>query len=106
MLQRLRDQKLFAKLSNCHFCKSGVDFLGHVVSADGIGMDKHKVQAVQNWPQPRTVKDIMQLVGLASYYRRFVKSYAVHHGTGCWRRTHHLRVRSSSRSHSRRRGPP
>ncbi len=63
VLQRLRDHKLFAKLSKCQFCKSSVEFLGHVVSADGIGMARHKVQAVQDWPQPRTVKDIMQFVG-------------------------------------------
>ncbi len=47
-----------------------------MVSADGIGMNRHKVQAVQNWPHPRTVKDIMQFVGLTNYYRKFVKSYA------------------------------
>ena len=76
VLQRLRDHRLFAKLSKCQFCKSSVEFLGHVVSADGIGMDRHKVQAVQDWPQPRTVKDIMQFVGLTNYYRKFVKSYA------------------------------
>ena len=74
VLQRLREHKLFAKLSKCQFCRSSVEFLGHVVSADGIGMDK--VQAVQDWPQPRTVKDIMQFVGLTNYYRKFVKSYA------------------------------
>ena len=76
VLQRLREHRLFAKLSKCQFCRSSVEFLGHVVSANGIGMDQHKVQAVQDWPQPRTVKDIMQFVGLTNYYRKFVQSYA------------------------------
>ena len=76
VLQRLREHRLFAKLSKCQFCRSSVEFLGHVVSADGIGMDRHKVQAGQDWPQPRTVQEIMPFVGLTHYYRKFVRSYA------------------------------
>lgn len=67
VLQRLREHRLFAKLSKCQSCRSGVEVLGRVMSADGIGMDSHKVQAVQDWPQLRTVKDIMQFVGLTNY---------------------------------------
>ena len=62
VLQRLGEHRLFAKLSKCQFCRSSVKFLGHVVSADGIGMDRHKVQAVEDWPQPRTIKDFIHAV--------------------------------------------
>lgn len=73
---RLREHKLYAKLSKCQFGRTQVEFLGHVISAEGIGMDRHKVKAVQDWPRPVTMKDVMQFLGLTGYYRRFVEAYA------------------------------
>lgn len=76
VLQRLREHKLYAKVSKCEFFKSQVEFLGHTVSADGIGPEKVKVAAVQDWPTPINVKDIRSFIGFANYYRRFIPRFA------------------------------
>jgi hypothetical protein len=72
-LQRLREHELFAKRSKCQFCQPDVEFLGHTVSHRGMEMDQHKVDAVRDWPQLRSAKDIQQFLGLTGYYRKFVK---------------------------------
>jgi hypothetical protein len=52
-----------------------VKFLGHVVSAQGIGMQGDKVEAVTAWPEPRSKAELQSFLGLANYYRRFIKNY-------------------------------
>jgi hypothetical protein len=76
VLQRLRDHKLYAKLSKCQFGQSSVKFLGHVVSAKGVGMDRHKVQHIRDLPALRSVKEVQQFLGLPGYYRKFIKGYS------------------------------
>lgn len=76
VLSTLRDHQLYAKHSKCAFNQSEVEFLGHVVNADGISMDPHKVDAVRNWPVPRTVLDIQRFLGLTGFYRKFIAGYA------------------------------
>jgi len=58
------------------FLSKSVSFLGHVVSENGIGTDPDKIKAVSEWPTPTCIKDVRAFVGLASYYRRFVKSFS------------------------------
>jgi hypothetical protein len=57
-LQPLREHKLFAKRSKCQFCQPDVEFFGHIVSHRGMEMDQHNVDAIRDWPQLRSAKDI------------------------------------------------
>jgi hypothetical protein len=69
VLQRLRDHRLYAKLSNCEFWLKEIKFLGHTISEGGIVVDPDKVQEVMNWKPPATVRQIRSFLGLAWYYR-------------------------------------
>jgi hypothetical protein len=75
-LRRLRDAKLYAKLSKCQFFVSSTTFLGHVLSAEGILPDPSKVDAIRSWPTPSGVREVRQFLGLSGYYRKFMKGYA------------------------------
>ena len=76
VLQTLRRHQLYAKFNKCEFWLSRVGFLGHVVFADGIYVDPHKVEAVANWEQPTTVTEVLSFLGLAGYYRRFIEGFS------------------------------
>jgi hypothetical protein len=75
VLQKLRDHKLYAKLSKCEFWLKQVAFLGHVISKGGISVDPSKVQDVLSWKAPISVSDIQSFLGLAGYYRRFIEGF-------------------------------
>ncbi|XP_060974274.1 uncharacterized protein LOC133039400 [Cannabis sativa] len=76
VLQRLRDHKLYAKFKKCESWLSQVSFLGHIVGKDGIMVDPGKIEAVKNWPRPKTITEIRSFLGLAGYYRRFVEGFS------------------------------
>ncbi|KAL4324350.1 hypothetical protein GQ457_11G020520 [Hibiscus cannabinus] len=71
----LRDNMLFLKKSKCFFGESKVIYLGHVIHGDGVEVDHSKVKAVTDWPTPRTTKTLRGFLGLAGYYRKFIKNY-------------------------------
>jgi len=75
VLETMRREKLYAKLSKCHFWMKSVSFLGHVISEEGVAVDPSKVQSVKDWPIPKSVTEIRSFVGLAGYYRRFVQEF-------------------------------
>ena len=77
VLKTLLDNNLYAKLKKCEFHQSSVEFLGHVLSGDGISTDPKKIESVKNWPTPTCVKDVQRFVGLCNYYRRFVENFAM-----------------------------
>ncbi|CAK8672603.1 unnamed protein product [Clavelina lepadiformis] len=76
VLSRLVAGGLKLKPSKCNLFKEEVRFLGHVVSKSGVSCDPEKISAVSNWPVPSSIKDVRQFLGLASYYRKFVRDFA------------------------------
>ena len=66
---------MYAKLSKCDFWLQAVDFLGHVVCKEGIRVDPKKVEAVVHWPRPTNVTEIRNFLGLARYYKKFIKDF-------------------------------
>ncbi|KAJ9524294.1 hypothetical protein QJQ45_008499, partial [Haematococcus lacustris] len=76
VLKRLREHELYAKLKKCDFNKPEVNFLGHVVCAEGIKVDPSKVKVVAEWPAPTSVSELRSFLGLANYFRRFMQGYS------------------------------
>ena len=77
VLETLREKRLYAKLNKCGFWLKEVSFLGHIVSVEGIRVDPIKIEAVVNWKLPRIVTEVRSFLGIAGYYRRFVKGFSV-----------------------------
>jgi hypothetical protein len=73
VLAKLQEHQLYVKRSKCSFGARSMAYLGHVISAAGIEMDAQKVKAVLDWSLPRSVRVVRAFLGLARYYRRFVK---------------------------------
>ncbi|MBW0529191.1 hypothetical protein O181_068906 [Austropuccinia psidii MF-1] len=76
VLSRLRANNLFAKASKCLFHVSSVEYLGYVVSPEGLKMDQAKVHQILNWPPPRSLKALQSFLGFANFYRHFIKNYS------------------------------
>uniref|UniRef100_A0A8K9UVC8 Gypsy retrotransposon integrase-like protein 1 n=1 Tax=Oncorhynchus mykiss TaxID=8022 RepID=A0A8K9UVC8_ONCMY len=75
VLQRLLENCLFVKAEKCTFHASSVTFLGSVISAEGIKMDPAKVQAVIDWPVPKSRVELQRFLGFANFYRRFIRNF-------------------------------
>ena len=76
VFEKLAKAGLKLKPSKCEFFRSSLKYLGHIVSKDGIATDPRKIEAIQKWPQPKTVTDVRSFTGFTNYYRKFIKGYA------------------------------
>ena len=74
MLQVLRENQLYAKLEKCDFWLQEIQFLGHMVSKEGILVNPAKVEVLMLWERPKSVFEIRSFLGLAGYYRRFIEN--------------------------------
>lgn len=71
----MKKHSLLAKRSKCTFGCRKVEYLGHVISEEGVATDEGKIEVVRNWPPPKTIKHVRSFLGLTGYYRRFVSHY-------------------------------
>ena len=76
VLQKLQDAQLSLKIEKCEFDVTTVNFLGFIVSTDGISMDQEKIKSIKDWTPCRSVHDIQVFLGLTNFYRRFIKDYS------------------------------
>eukprot|EP00253_Pinus_taeda_P018699 PITA_18699 len=75
ILQTLREHKLYAKFSKCNFFKGQIQYLGHIITKEGIDVDPEKINTIMEWSVPKDVVEIQSFMGLAGYYRWFVEGF-------------------------------
>ncbi|GBG64351.1 hypothetical protein CBR_g41552 [Chara braunii] len=76
VLETLCRAKYKANCDKCEFVRQELEYLGHLVTPEGISLLLDKIQAIQEWPEPRNVTDVRSFLGLAGYYQRFIKGYS------------------------------
>src|SRR6266511_2273448 len=76
VLRRLCKHGLFAHTNKCEFHSERVEYLGYILSPEGLSMDQEKVKVIQDWPELRKVKDVQSFLGFANFYCRFIFNYS------------------------------
>jgi hypothetical protein len=73
--QRLREFSLYCKAEKCQFGVSEVGCLGFIINADGIGMESDCISTIEDWPTPKSIRDVQVLLRFTNFYRRFIWKY-------------------------------
>jgi len=76
VLKKLKENNLFVKLEKCQWKVKEVEFLGMVIGPQGVKIQKEKIDGILSWPAPRNIKEVQKFLGLANYYRQFIKDFA------------------------------
>ncbi|WVZ53784.1 LOW QUALITY PROTEIN: hypothetical protein U9M48_004680 [Paspalum notatum var. saurae] len=77
VLELLHKEQWKVKFSKCSFLQNKITYLGHVITQGGVSTDPAKIEAVTSWPTPQNVKELRSFLGLAGYYRKFVKHFGI-----------------------------
>ena len=76
VLTLLKEHQFYAKQSKCTFGKEEVEYLGHIISHEGVKVDPNKIQAIKEWTKPVNISKLRGFLELTRYCRRFIKNYA------------------------------
>ena len=76
VLEKLRQNLLYAKFGKCEFWLEEVTFLGHILTAEGVAINPTKIEAMKEWEQPHNVAHIWSFLGLVGYYRHFIENFS------------------------------
>nr|GFB72075.1 putative reverse transcriptase domain-containing protein [Tanacetum cinerariifolium] len=77
ILKLLKKERLYAKFSKCDFSLDSIQFLGHVIDRSGVHVDPVKIEAIKNWAASTMPIEVRQFLGLAWYYRWFIKGFSL-----------------------------
>jgi len=76
VIRVLREHQIYAKFSKCDFYKPQIQYLGHIISEEGIVVDLENIRAIKDWPTPTSVTDIRSFLGLAGCYQKFIENFS------------------------------
>ncbi|MCO5606112.1 hypothetical protein L7F22_060299 [Adiantum nelumboides] len=77
IFQALRDNKLYVNQKKSEFFLQEIQYLGHIISKNGIRMDPAKLEVIKDWPNPRNLHEVRSFIGMCTYYRRFIEKFSL-----------------------------